>query len=79
MKGTRTMIPKYNEMYNEVLSVLSKGEEVKFKDLVEEVSDILKLTPEQRLERAQNQKASVIYYRLGWTKTYLSKALKPLK
>ena len=68
------MIPKYNEMYNEVLSVLSKGEEVKFKDLVEEVSDILKLTPEQRLERAQNQKASVIYYRLGWTKTYLTKA-----
>lgn len=31
------MIPKYNEMYNELLEVLSKHDEIKFKKFVQEV------------------------------------------
>lgn len=68
------MIPKYNEMYNEVLTVLNNRGEIKFKDLVEEVSDILKLSEEDKNIMLDNKKTTVIYYRLGWTKTYLAKA-----
>ncbi|SJZ50335.1 restriction endonuclease [Anaerorhabdus furcosa] len=68
------MIPKYNEMYNELLTVLSEGSDFKFKDLVEKISDDLQLTEDERNELMGNKKSSVIYYRLAWTKTYLVKA-----
>lgn len=68
------MIPKYNEMYQDVLEVLSKHNELKMIDLVEEVSDLLNLSEEDRNETLDNDKRTVIYYRLGWTKTYLAKA-----
>lgn len=68
------MIPKYNEMYNEVLLVLGGHEEIKFKDLVDEVAEILHMSEEDKNEMLDNKKATVIYYRLGWTKTYLAKA-----
>lgn len=68
------MVPKYNEMYNEVLMVLNNGEETKFKNLVEAVTDILQLSEEDRNIMLDNKKTTVIYYRLGWTKTYLVKA-----
>lgn len=68
------MIPKYNEMYNEVLTALNNNKEIKFKELVETVSNILKLTSEERNELIDNKNVSIIYYRLGWTKTYLVKA-----
>ncbi len=68
------MIPKYNEMYNEVLMVLNQHEEIKLIDLVKEVSNVLNLSEEDRNETLDNDKRTVIYYRLGWTKTYLAKA-----
>ncbi|WP_279159918.1 restriction endonuclease [Thomasclavelia cocleata] len=68
------MIPKYNEMYNEVLMVLNQHEEIRLMDLVNEVSNILNLSEEDRNETLDNDKRTVIYYRLGWTKTYLAKA-----
>lgn len=68
------MVPKYNEMYKEVLKVLNTYEEVKLIDLVEEVSNLLNLSEEDRNEILDNDKQPVIYYRLGWTKTYLAKA-----
>lgn len=68
------MIPKYNEMYNEVLMVLNQHEEIKLIDLVKEVSNVLNLSEEDRNETLDNDKRTVIYYRLGWTKIYLAKA-----
>lgn len=68
------MIPKYNEMYNEVLMVLNQHEEIKLIDLVKEVPNVLNLSEEDRNETLDNDKRTVIYYRLGWTKTYLAKA-----
>ena len=67
------MIPKYNEMYKEVLMVLDQYEEVKLIDLVDEVSKLLNLSEEDRNETLDNGQ-TIIYYRVGWTKTYLSKA-----
>lgn len=68
------MVPKYNEMYNEVLTVLNQHKQLKFRDLTEEVSDMLNLSEEDRKETLDNGKHTVVYYRLGWTKTYLVKA-----
>lgn len=68
------MIPKYNEMYNEVLQVLSDGKEYSIKELVYNVSNLLGLDDSDKSELMENGKTTVIYYRLGWTKTYLSKA-----
>ena len=67
------MISKYNEMYKEVLTVLDQYEEVKLIDLVDEVSKLLNLSEEDRNETLDNGQ-TIIYYRVGWTKTYLSKA-----
>lgn len=68
------MIPKYNEMYREVLEALNIHKELKLSNLVEEVSNLLNLSAEDRNETLDNDKRTVIYYRLGWTKTYLAKA-----
>lgn len=68
------MIPKYNEMYKEVLTVLNQHEELRLVDLTNEVSKNLNLSKEERNETLDNGKQTVIYYRLGWTKTYLAKA-----
>lgn len=68
------MIPKYNEMYNEVLTVLSKHQKLRLRDLVNEVSDLLNLSQEDRKATIDKNNTTVIYYRIGWTKTYLAKA-----
>lgn len=68
------MIPKYNEMYNEFLNAANNDQGIKFRDLVEKVSNSFNLTQEERNKLMENKKVSVIYYRLGWTRTYLIKA-----
>ena len=68
------MIPKYNEMYEEVLAALSKSKELRLTDLVDQVSTLLNLSEDERNERLANDNCTIIYYRLGWTKTYLVKA-----
>ena len=68
------MIPLYNEMYNEVLQVLNKHHQLRVRDMVEEVSDVLHLTEDERNQKMENSHKTVIYHRLGWTKTYLTKA-----
>lgn len=42
------MIPQYNEMYNEVLTVLNQYHQLRVRDIVEEVSNILNLSEEER-------------------------------
>lgn len=68
------MIPQYNEMYNEVLQVLNNHHQLRVRDMVEEVSDVLHLTEDERNQKMENSHKTVIYHRLGWTKTYLTKA-----
>ena len=68
------MIPQYNEMYNEVLHVLNKHHQLRVRDMVDEVSDVLHLTEDERNQKMENSHKTVIYHRLGWTKTYLTKA-----
>lgn len=59
------MIPKYNEMYRKVLEVLNTHKELKLIDLVEEVSNLLNLSEEDRNETLDNDKQTVVYCRLG--------------
>lgn len=68
------MIPQYNEMYNEVLQVLNKHHQLRVRNMVDEVSDVLHLTEDERNQKMENSHKTVIYHRLGWTKTYLTKA-----
>lgn len=68
------MIPQYNEMYDEVLQVLNKHHQLRVRDMVDEVSDVLHLTEDERNQKMENSHKTVIYHRLGWTKTYLTKA-----
>ena len=68
------MIPKYNEMYNEVLEVFNRHHEIRIKELVEEVSTYLNLSDEEKMKMLSTKKATVIYDRIGWTRTYLVKA-----
>ena len=42
------MIPQYNEIYNEVLNVLNKHQKLRVRDIVQEVSDVLNLSEEER-------------------------------
>ena len=68
------MIPNYNEMYNEVLTVMNNHPQMYLKDIVNEVADLLKLSLEDRTKMLDNNKSTILYYRIGWTKTYLVKA-----
>lgn len=68
------MVPKYNEMYDAVLDVLYRNGQLKLSDLVQKVADILNLTDEDRNATLENKKIPLLYYRIGWTKTYLTKA-----
>ena len=61
-------------MYNEVLQVLNKHHQLRVRDMVDEVSDVLHLTEDERNQKMENSHKTVIYHRLGWTKTYLTKA-----
>lgn len=69
------MIPKYNEMYEEVLAALSKAKELRLTDLVDQVSILLNLSEDERNERLANDNCTIIYYRLGWTKCRFSNNL----
>ena len=67
------MIPKYDEMYKEVLLVLQDGKEHSMKDVREKVANILKLSDEdlkEKLESGINKFAS----RINWSCVYLKKA-----
>lgn len=67
------MIPTYQELMKLVLEKAKKGE-VRFRDAVDEISDELKLTDDELSELLPSGKQTVIANRIGWAKTYLSKA-----
>ncbi len=67
------MIPTYQELMRPVLEKAKNGE-IKLSAVVEEISTDLKLTEEELAEMLPSRKQTVIANRIGWAKTYLSKA-----
>ena len=66
-------VPKYDEMYNDFLMILSDEKEHDIKEIREEVAKIKKLT-ETDLKETLNSGKCKYFNRIGWTATYLKKA-----
>lgn len=68
-------VPKYEEFFNPLLSALHKlGGSSTISELVESVSDIMKLPQEVRDLVHKEGRSTVVEYRLAWARTYLKKA-----
>jgi len=68
------LIPDYQSLMLPVLKVASAGE-VKVSDVVKKIADQLGLSDEERNELLPSGRQPVIYNRVQWAKTYMSKAL----
>ena len=66
-------IPKYNELYRPLLTVLQDGAPHSMKDVRSSIAQMLHLT-EQDLGETLSNGSSVYTGRVGWAKTYLKKA-----
>ena len=67
-------IPKFNELFNDVLDFLSDKQEYKTRDVKEELSKILDLTDEERQQLLPSGTEPIIKNRIGWSITSLKKA-----
>ena len=67
-------IPKYNELYPNVLKVLSDEKEHSIHEIDEIISDQLNLTEEERNEMLPSGNQKLIKNRIGWARSYLKKA-----
>lgn len=67
------MIPRYNEMYKELLNSIIDRKEYKFKEIKDKVATILNISDEERQERLSSG-SKKFDYRLNWTCTYLKRA-----
>ena len=65
-------IPKYNELYRPLLTVLQDGAPHSMKDVRSSIAQMLHLT-EQDLSETLSNGSSVYTGRVGWAKTYLKK------
>ena len=70
------MIPNYQEFMRPFLEVAkaANGNEVKLRDVINELADKFNLTEDEREETLPSGKQRVIDNRVGWARTYLSKA-----
>src|SRR6516165_11191216 len=66
-------IPDYQSVMLPVLVASSRGE-VRIGQVVEELADQLKLSPEERTELLPSGQQTVFSNRVHWAKSYLSKA-----
>ncbi len=67
-------IPKYDEMYDDFLCVISDGNEYKISDIREKIAQKRNLTADELAERLPSKISTVFTSRVSWTKTYLLKA-----
>lgn len=67
-------IPKYNELYTEVLDFLKDGTEYKTSEMKKILSKQLNLTEDELNELIPSGVSTVIESRIGWSITYLKKA-----
>lgn len=67
-------IPKFDELFNEVLELLSDKKEYKTRDVKEILSKKLDLTDEERQQLIPSGTEPIIKNRIGWSITSLKKA-----
>lgn len=67
-------IPRYNELYNNVLTELSDEKEYRTRDLKEIITNKLNLTEEEINEMLPSNRSTIINNRIGWAISYLKKA-----
>tara|TARA_R110000772_G_scaffold268578_1_gene396575 strand:+ start:5931 stop:6848 length:918 start_codon:yes stop_codon:yes gene_type:complete len=70
------MIPNYQQFMRPFLDVAkaANGNEVKLRDVINELADKFNLTEDEREETLPSGNQRVIDNRVGWARTYLSKA-----
>lgn len=70
------MIPNYQVFMRPFLEVVNaaNGREVKLRDVINQIAESFQLTQEERQERLPSGKQTVLDNRIGWARTYLSKA-----
>tara|TARA_R110001583_G_scaffold165023_1_gene317484 strand:- start:4157 stop:5074 length:918 start_codon:yes stop_codon:yes gene_type:complete len=70
------MIPNYQQFMRPFLEIAhaANGNEVKLRDVINELADKFNLTEDEREETLPSGKQRVIDNRVGWARTYLSKA-----
>ncbi|MER0335437.1 restriction endonuclease [Vibrio vulnificus] len=70
------MIPNYQVFMRPFLDVVNaaSGEEVKLRDVINQLADKFELSEAEREERLPSGKQTVLDNRIGWARTYLTKA-----
>jgi len=70
------MIPNYQEFMRPFLEVAyaAKGQEVKLRDVINELANKFTLTEQDKAETLPSGKQSILDNRVGWARTYLTKA-----
>ena len=68
-------IPPYQDIFVPLLNIVSDGRVHSVAELLEPLADQFKLTVEERNELLPSGKQATFHNRLGWAKTYLTKAL----
>ncbi|MBZ2163326.1 restriction endonuclease [Alteromonas stellipolaris] len=70
------MIPNYQQFMRPFLEVVqaSNGNEVKLRDAINQLADKFNLSEEERNETLPSGRQSVLDNRIGWARTYLTKA-----
>lgn len=71
-----SMIPNYQVFMRPFLDVVNAagGEEVKLRDVINQLADKFELSEAEREERLPSGKQTVLDNRIGWARTYLTKA-----
>lgn len=67
-------IPKFNELFNDILDLLSDKQEYRTRDVKEILSKKLDLTEEERQQLIPSGTEPIIKNRIGWSLTSLKKA-----
>ena len=67
-------LPKYNELYQPVLSILSDGKVWPIRKVWEKAGDLLRISPEDMAMTLPSGGMGVFVNRIGWARTYLKKA-----
>ena len=67
-------LPKYNELYQPVLSILSDGKVWPIRKVWEKAGELLRISPEDMAMTLPSGGMGVFVNRIGWARTYLKKA-----
>jgi len=70
------MIPSYKQFMRPFLEIAKEanGSEVKLRDVINQLAENLNLTEEERSQTFSNGKQTVLDNRVGWARTYITKA-----